>query len=79
MNQKDRIAQALMAAGEPVAPVAQQPDPFVLNQFLEQRAQPESPPISPIVNAIMQKMGLLNMVRNRRNQALGDLTQTMPE
>lgn len=66
-NSRERIAMAL-------AP-SQVPTPYNVNPVLEQRAVPDSPPIHPLVRAIMDHMGLLGAVRNRRNEALGDLEQ----
>ena len=66
---KERLAKALIdAQAVGTAP----PNPYVLNQSMEQAAQPNSPPIHPLVNAIMQRMGLLNFIRNRRNAGVVD-------
>ena len=76
---KERMAQALLAVppGDPT-PSGPPPDPinaaFLPDPRLEQAAQVQSgaPPLHPLVRAIMQHMGLLNLVRNQHNQALID-------
>lgn len=72
---KDDIAKALLQAQAIVPPpvdpsAAQSPNPFVLNQALEQQAAPQNPPMHPIVSAIMQRLGLLNMIRNQNNASM---------
>ncbi len=47
-------------------------NPFVLNQPLEQAAAPARTPMHPIVAAIMNHLGLLNMIRNQGNQGVVD-------
>lgn len=64
------IAEAL--AANAVAPPPAPQNPYVLNQPLEQAAQPDRPPMHPIVAAIMQHLGLMNMIRNRGNQQVVD-------
>lgn len=63
-DSRQRMAEALMAQQ------ASQPNPYAVDQEMEQAAQPMSPPIHPLVAAIMNHMGLLGVIRNRRNQAL---------
>ncbi len=66
---RDDIAQALLAAqATPPPPAAQ--NPLLLNQALEAQAAPMNSPIHPLIAAIMQKFGLLNMVRNQNNATL---------
>ena len=72
--QEADVLNAQAVAPPPVAP----PDPYVLDQQMEAAAQPDSPPIHPIIGAIMQKMGLLNVIRNRRNAALGGNADVVP-
>lgn len=72
---KADIAKALLQAqAVPPPPVdpsaASAQNPFVLNQALEQQAAPQNPPMHPIVAAIMQHLGLLNMIRNQSNAGL---------
>lgn len=76
---KADIAQALLQAQRtpvpppdvPVNPTAAPPqNPFALNQALEQQATPQNGPMHPIVAAIMQHLGLLNMIRNQSNAGL---------
>lgn len=59
-------------AADPTQGPIPQANPYVLNQPLEQAAQPDRAPIHPIVAAIMKRMGLMNMVRNRGNQQVVD-------
>lgn len=69
------IAKALLQT-QAVPPPAVDPsaslpqNPLMLNQPLEQQAAPQNPPMHPIVAAIMQRMGLLNMIRNQSNAGL---------
>jgi len=62
----NRMAQALLQSQAVPPP----PNPYALNEPLEQAVQPQSPPIHPIVDAIMRHMGLLSMIRNQRNQGI---------
>lgn len=69
---KADIAKALLqtqAVPPPIDPNAA-PNPLMLNQALEQQAAPQNPPMHPIVAAIMQRLGLLNMIRNQSNAGL---------
>lgn len=72
---KDDIAKALLQT-QAIPPPALDPNaspaqnPLVLNQALEQQAAPQNPPMHPIVAAIMQRLGLLNMIRNQSNAGL---------
>lgn len=68
-DERNRIAQALLQAQTVTPPPM---NPYLLNQQLEQAAQPQSPPIHPILGGIMQRMGLLNAIRNRRNAGIVD-------
>ncbi len=70
---KDDIARALLATQAitpPAPPSAAPANPLILNQSLEQQAAPQNPPMHPIVAAIMQRLGLLNMIRNQSNAGL---------
>lgn len=68
---KDDIAQALLQAqAAPPPPPQAAPNPFILNQSLEQAAAPQRPPLHPLVAAIMQRLGLMNMIRNQGNAAM---------
>jgi hypothetical protein len=64
---KEAIARILTTAQAP-----QTQSPFMLNTQLEQQAAPMSPPLNPLVQALMQRLGLLNMIRNRRNVNIVD-------
>ena len=76
---KERLAQALLSGpvptggGPPPDPAPINPD-FLPNPQLEQamQAQTGAQPLHPLVAAIMNHLGLLNMVRNRTNQATVD-------
>lgn len=79
---KDDIARALLQAQAVPPPAldpnaAQAQNPLMLNQPLEQQAAPQNPPMHPIVAAIMQRLGLLSMIRNQSNAGLvaGDQLQ----
>lgn len=69
-QQPSAIAEALAAGAIP--PAAVQPSPLILNQPLEQAAQPDRAPMHPIVAAIMNHLGLMNLIRNRGNQQIVD-------
>lgn len=88
MNARERMAQALMASqavvppSDPAMPMVP-PDagnpgqnPYMPNPALEQAAQTQTgaPPLHPLVAAIASHLGLLNLVRNRANQAIVDPT-----
>lgn len=45
-------------------------NPFLLDQVLEKQAAPAQPPMNPLVNALMQRLGVMNMVRNRSNNQM---------
>lgn len=68
---KQQLAQALIQS-QAVPPPADQANPFILNQALEQAAAPQRAPLHPLVQAIMTHLGLLNMIRNQGNQAVVD-------
>lgn len=71
---RQAIAEALAAQA-----VAQpRPDPYQVNQVMEQQAAGNSPPLHPVIAALMNKMGLLAAFRNRRNQPLVDV-ENMPQ
>lgn len=57
------------------------PNPFQLNAPLEAQAQTQGlrPETSPIVMAMMQHMGLLNMIRNRGNEQVIDPEQQVQQ
>lgn len=42
-------------------------NPFVLNAALETQAAPAHTPLNPVVGALMKRLGLLSLVRNRSN------------
>lgn len=78
MTPQERMAQALLSSQAVVPPTdptampampGPPQNPFVLNQPLEQavQTQTQAPPVNPIIAALMQKVGLLSMIRNRRN------------
>lgn len=57
-------------------PMAQgQPNSFQFNPGLEQQAQGSNNEMHPMIQAMMQKMGLLSMLRNRSNQNVVDPSQ----
>lgn len=56
---------SLLIAKALSAPAPQ--SPFVLDQAMEEKAAPLSPPLNPLIQALMQRLGLMNMIRNRRN------------
>lgn len=64
---RQAIAEALSAQA-----VTQPPNPYQVNQVMEQQAAQNSPPLHPVIAALMNKMGLLAAFRNRRNQPLMD-------
>lgn len=81
MTPQERMAQALLSAQAVVPPTdlsaagtSPTQNPYLLNQALETAAntQGQSAPLHPLVAAIMQHMGLLNIVRNRNNQMTVD-------
>lgn len=72
---RERIAQALLAQQAPLQQGAT--DPFMLNQGLESQAAGQRPPLHPLVQAIMQKLGFLNMVRNNGNQTIAGVQDVM--
>lgn len=64
------------AYSQPVSPLPSQAgippsSPFLPNQGLEQQAQAQgNMPMHPIIAALVTRMGLLNMLRNRANQQM---------
>lgn len=58
--------------GMPQMPGMPGQNPFQLNQGLETQAAGQNSPLDPIMQQIMQKFGLLNMLRNRSNQQMVD-------
>lgn len=61
------------AYSQPMAPAMQQSQgqsPFQFNPGLEQQAQGMNNQLEPIVQQIMQRLGLMNMIRNRSNQTM---------
>jgi hypothetical protein len=66
-------AQAPPIPAIPPSPVAQ--NPFVLDPALEAQAATQRPPMHPIVAAIMQRLGLLNMIRNQGNASIAGSDQ----
>lgn len=62
------IAQALaeQQAPQPMPVPAQ--NPLMPDPALEQRVAPVAYPVNPLVLAIAQKFGLLNLIRNTQNQ-----------
>jgi hypothetical protein len=71
MNSKDQIAQALLAQAVQPPPAAP-PNPYALNQPLEQSVADQRPPMNPLITALMNHLGILGMIRNRSNQPLQD-------
>lgn len=68
MDPQKRAALAqIMASGTPPPE-----SPFALNQLLEQQAAPARPELNPMVRMIMERLGLMNMIRNRSNQQVVD-------
>lgn len=69
------IAQALV--GNPQPPQDPQ-NPFLPNPGLEQQVSPVAYPINPLILALAQKFGIMNLIRNAQNQkeaTLQDLIQ----
>lgn len=69
---KNDIAKALAQAQlvQPPQNPNPNPNPLLPNQALEQQAASANPPMHPMVAAIMQHLGLLNMIRNQNNAAM---------
>jgi hypothetical protein len=66
-DSRQAIAQALAAQAIQQPP----PDPYQLNQVMEQQAAQNSPAMTnPVLTALMNKLGLFAALRNRRNQPL---------
>lgn len=66
------IAEALAASAVAPPPVAPPQNPYILNEPLEQAAQPDRAPLHPMVAAIMHHLGLMSALRNRGNQQVVD-------
>lgn len=72
-DQRDAIARILANSQQPAVS-----SPFLLDQNLEAQAAPLSPPLNPLVQGMMQRLGLLNLIRNRRNANLVDPEAPLP-
>ena len=70
MNSKDQIAQALLQAQALQPPPVPPQNPYAINQPLEQAVADQRPPMSPLITALMNHLGILGMIRNRSNQPL---------
>lgn len=68
-DNRTRIALAL-ANQQAQAP--QPASPFQFNPALEQQAAPANIPMNPIVQQLVQHLGLLNMIRNQSNEKMID-------
>lgn len=60
------------AYGQPMQGQAGGQSPFQLNQALEQQAQGQNSQLNPLMQQIMQRFGILSMLRNRGNQQMVD-------
>ncbi len=73
MGQAPGLAQAY---AQPMAPAIQsQPQPMQFNPQLEAQASGMNNQLEPIVQQIMQHLGMTGMIRNRSNQMMVDPTQ----
>ncbi len=68
--------------GTPPAAIQSQPSPFQFNSALENQNQQmnqklgQDLPVHPIIQQLMQRLGMLSLLRNRANQEIADpLTQ----
>lgn len=69
---KQRIAAAMLSGTPGYVQPAPVENPLILNQALEAQAQLEQAraPLSSPVQALMKRLGLLSLIRNRGNQQM---------
>lgn len=71
-EEQQRIAEALMQNQ------AATPPPMQYDPAIEAAAMPNQIPMHPMIAALVKKLGLLGMIRNRANESVIDPETGMP-